>query len=168
MSDPEALDERLRAVERALTDSDDDLTDVRNAAERTRELDALGERLDEVETRLDDLDAATQALRGYVGNVRAVNDSVERRADAALAKVQAVEAECDDDRDLPDQNTPVVRRADRRPTDSDQSVPCGCRSRRSEPPTDDAAGSDAAPEGDSQSASDDGDTGLLARIAEVL
>jgi DNA repair exonuclease SbcCD ATPase subunit len=92
MSDLETVDERLRAVERALTDDDNDLTDLQDAAELTREIDRLATRLDEVEERLDELDAATQALRGYVGNVRAVNQSVESRADAALAKAESVEA----------------------------------------------------------------------------
>lgn len=93
MSDHDALDERLRAVERALTETDTDLTDLRDAAELTRELDALAARLEAVEERVDDLDAATQALRGYVGNVRAVNRSVEQTADAALSKVETLESE---------------------------------------------------------------------------
>jgi uncharacterized protein YoxC len=93
MSDTDALDERLCAVERALTDDDSGLTDLRDAAELTREIEALAGRIDDVEDRLDELDAATQALRGYVGNVRSVNESVERRADAALAKAESVEAE---------------------------------------------------------------------------
>lgn len=93
MPDDDALAERLRAVERALTDGDADLTDVRTAAARDRRLDELAARLDEAEARLDDIDAATQALRGYVGAVRSVNDDVERRADAALAKAERLEAD---------------------------------------------------------------------------
>ncbi|UPV99351.1 hypothetical protein M0R88_12550 [Halorussus gelatinilyticus] len=92
MSDADALDRRLRAVERALTDGDSDLTDLRDAAELTREVERLSARLDAIDERLDDLDAATQALRGYVGNVRALDRSVERRADAALAKAESLEA----------------------------------------------------------------------------
>jgi chromosome segregation ATPase len=95
MSDDDELDRRLRAVERALTDGDSDLTDLRDAAELTRELERLAARLDAAEECLDELDAATQALRGYVGNVRAVNQSVERKADAALAKAESVEATLD-------------------------------------------------------------------------
>ncbi|WP_134672524.1 DUF7310 family coiled-coil domain-containing protein [Halorussus marinus] len=93
MSDLETLDERLRAVERALTGEDRDLTDLRTGAELAAETDALADRLDEAENRLDELDAATQALRGYVGNARTVNETVERRADAALAKAEALERE---------------------------------------------------------------------------
>ena len=93
-SDVDELDRRLRAVERALTD-DADLTDLGDAAELAREVDSLADRLDAVEGRLDELDAATQALRGYVGNVREVNDAVERRADAAVAAVERLEADLD-------------------------------------------------------------------------
>jgi hypothetical protein len=168
MSDLDALDERLRAVERALTDGDDDLTDLRNAAELARQLDALGERLDDVEARLDELDAATQALRGYVGNVRAVNESVERRADAALAKAESLEADARTDGDAPGPGATGGRGTDGRGTDgrppdgrateSDPSVSCGCRSRRSE----------ASSATEEQNATSDGDPGLLTRIAEAL
>lgn len=89
MTDPTSLDERLRAVERALTDGDCDLAEIENAADHHARIETLDDRLTAVEDRLADLEAATQALRGYVGNVRAVNREVERRADAALAAVEA-------------------------------------------------------------------------------
>lgn len=54
------------------------------------------ERLDALERRVRELEAATRALRGYVGDRRAVAASVERRADAALAAVDRIE---DDDGD---------------------------------------------------------------------
>jgi hypothetical protein len=38
-----------------------------------------------LEDRVAELEAAVQALRGYAGSVRAVNDRVEERADAAVA-----------------------------------------------------------------------------------
>jgi len=38
--------------------------------------------------RVAELEAAVQALRGYAGSVRAVNDRVEERADAAVATVE--------------------------------------------------------------------------------
>ncbi|WP_158057577.1 DUF7310 family coiled-coil domain-containing protein [Halorussus halophilus] len=95
MPTSESLDERLQAVERALidadTNTDHDLTALRDAAEVDAQLAAHTERLDTLEARVEELEAATQALRGYVGNVRAVNDAVERRADAALAKAESVE-----------------------------------------------------------------------------
>jgi hypothetical protein len=90
--DEEAFDERLRAVERALTDE--------GAPDRIADTAALSGRVEDVERdvatveeRLDELDAAVQALRGYVGAVRGVNRDVERRADSALAKVERLETD---------------------------------------------------------------------------
>ena len=162
MSDPDALDERLRAVERALTESDDDLTALRDAAELTRELETLSARLDEVEDRLDELDAATQALRGYVGNVRAVNQSVERRADAALAKVEALEADRRGfEADESTGNRSEKGTSEDRATGSGRTLPCGCRARRRRT-------ENTADRCDSATETDRRDRGLLARIAEAL
>lgn len=72
--DQEVLKRRLAAVERALVDDEADLEPVPTDHDR----------IDELERRVDELGAAVQALRGYVGRVRHVNDRVERRADAAL------------------------------------------------------------------------------------
>ena len=94
-----ALEARLAAVERALTDGETDvdgLSDAAALAARVGELESTVERLDD---RVAELEAATRALRGYVGGVRAVNESVERRADAALAAVESLEADL---RDGPD------------------------------------------------------------------
>ena len=113
MSD--TLSERLDAVERALTDGEADLTDVRDRAALSAEVDRLDDRLDEVETRLEELDAAVEAVRGYAGNVRAVNRDVERRASAALAKAEALESAIDDPDDA---GTPVAT-APSSTTDSD-------------------------------------------------
>lgn len=96
MQDAETLDERLRAVERALTDDDATLPALDDAASLTRRVDRAEDQLDDLAARVDDLDAAVQALRGYVGNVRHVNEDVERRADAALARVERLEAAVDD------------------------------------------------------------------------
>ncbi|WP_129114870.1 DUF7310 family coiled-coil domain-containing protein [Halegenticoccus tardaugens] len=110
--DDTALAERLAAVERALTEGSTDLSDVSDAAardDRVADLEATVERLDDrvadleatverLDDRVADLEAATMAVRGYVGGIRAVNRDVERRADAALAKVEALEAARDGDR----------------------------------------------------------------------
>ncbi|SIQ91220.1 hypothetical protein SAMN05421858_0788 [Haladaptatus litoreus] len=102
MSDVETLDTRLRAVERALTEKDSDsvshedlnadshptITEM-TVPELTARVSELESRMNDIEPRLDELDAAVQALRGYVGNIRAVNAEVERRADAALAKAES-------------------------------------------------------------------------------
>jgi len=50
-------------------------------------------RLEELERRLVDLEAAVQALRGYVGGRRTEVTSVGRRADAALAAVDRLDRE---------------------------------------------------------------------------
>ena len=74
--DRTGLERRLEAVERALSD-DEPLEQI--------------DRLDDLEERVVELEAAVQALRGYVGSIRAVNQDVERRADRAFRKATAVE-----------------------------------------------------------------------------
>jgi len=86
------LAERLDAVERALTDEETDLTELRDAAALTEDVTDLEERVAELEAAVEELDAAVEAVRGYAGNVRAVNREVERRASAALAKAEALES----------------------------------------------------------------------------
>jgi len=138
MSELDAIDDRLRAVERALTGSDDALTDLESSAELTDRTDDLARRVDELEERLDELDAATQALRGYVGNVRAVNEDVAERADAALAAVERL----DEQRDDATTTARLARRpSPRRPTATAPAEP---------------------------SDSDSGTTGLLDRVRRVL
>jgi protein subunit release factor A len=75
-ADRESLERRLDAVERALSADE--------AVDRTDEL-------AELEARIAELEAAVEALRGYVGSVRSVNEDVERRADRALRKAEAIE-----------------------------------------------------------------------------
>lgn len=75
-ADRESLERRLDAVERALSEDE--------PVDRTDELATL-------ESRIAELEAAVEALRGYVGSVRSVNEDVERRADRALRKAQALE-----------------------------------------------------------------------------
>lgn len=90
----DSITARLDAVERAVSGGgSDDLTDLATAAEATDRLATAAKRLDDVEDRLADLESATQALRGYVGAIRAVNERVERRADRALAAVERFERE---------------------------------------------------------------------------
>jgi len=85
----ETLEKRLRAVERAITETDRDLTDLADAAERAERLESLENRCERLEARVEELNAALEAVRGYVGAVRAVNREVERRADAALAATRS-------------------------------------------------------------------------------
>ncbi|MFB6151214.1 MAG: hypothetical protein ABEJ40_05355 [Haloarculaceae archaeon] len=90
------LTERLDAVERTLTDGDADLGEVRDAAALAERVEELEDRADALEETVEELDAAVEAVRGYAGNVRAVNRDVERRASAALAKVEALETALDE------------------------------------------------------------------------
>lgn len=85
-TESERFDERLRAVERALTGSDAAVADLGDDAAAAAERAELESRLDDLEARVEELEAATQALRGYAGSIRAVNREVERRADLALAR----------------------------------------------------------------------------------
>jgi len=86
------LEERVAALERAITDGHaaDGLPD---AARMDSRLDDLEATVSELDDRLAELDAAVQALRGFAGGVRAVDEAVERRADAAVARVDRLEAD---------------------------------------------------------------------------
>jgi len=84
----ETIEERLAAVERALTDGETDFSALAEAGDVAERVGALETRVEEHEQRLAELDAATQALRGYVGNVRAVNEEVRQQADRALELAQ--------------------------------------------------------------------------------
>lgn len=96
----------MAAVERAvarLNDGPSAHDGAQRADERRGERDAptgTTQRLESVETTVTELretvaelEAATQALRGYVGSVRAVNRTVERRAEAALAAVARLDGD---------------------------------------------------------------------------
>ncbi len=91
VSDHETLDKRLRTVERALTDGDP-VPDLSDSGTR-QNMSEISTSVDDIESRLDELDAAVQAIRGYVGTIRSVNADVERRADAALAKAETRQRE---------------------------------------------------------------------------
>jgi ABC-type transporter Mla subunit MlaD len=85
----ETIEERLSAVERALTDGDQQLSEFAAAAGTTERLNDLDADIEALDDRVAELEAATQALRGYVGHVRAVNEEVEQRADLALETAEA-------------------------------------------------------------------------------
>ena len=86
------LENRVEAIERAVTEGEHDLSGLAEASEAGERLDELEQELSGLTDRVDELEATTQALRGYVGNVRAVNREVERRAEAALAKAESLES----------------------------------------------------------------------------
>lgn len=119
--DVDALETRLDAVERAITDGETDCRDLADAAGRDAGLDDLDERLTAVEARVDELDAAVQAVRGYLGGVDAVDEAVERRANLALAKAERLESELGDESGLTVERLPEET-ADRRGPDADCHV----------------------------------------------
>lgn len=126
----DALRERVEALERAVTDGEHDLSAVADEADALDRLDKLESQITALEEQVEDLQAATQALRGYVGNVRSVNTDVEQRADAALAKAESLEqrlggadsqrSRADDGQASPDRS--VTGTADGSTTDSGISV----------------------------------------------
>ena len=91
MADSETLSERVDAVERAVTEDEQTLPEASTVAELAPRVDDIEDRQANIEERVTELEAATQALRGYVGSVKSVNEDVEQRADAALAAVDRLE-----------------------------------------------------------------------------
>jgi hypothetical protein len=86
MPERRRLEERVAALERGLDgEATPAATDAPDRA-------TLAERIDTLEARIADLEAGLQAVRGYVGGIEHVNETVERRADAALAAVERLEA----------------------------------------------------------------------------
>lgn len=90
--DRERLSDRLAAVERRLTDADPEEGGLADVAAVEGRLSELETRADDLDARLGEVESGLQALRGYVGGVDAVDESVERRADAALAKAEELES----------------------------------------------------------------------------
>lgn len=95
------LEDRLAALERAVTDTDHDCSALAEGAATADRVSDIEAELGELADRVAELEAATQALRGYVGNVRSVNADVEQRADLALSKAQAahrvIDQHCSDE-----------------------------------------------------------------------
>ncbi len=88
----DALRERVEALERTVTGGDHDLSGLADEADALDRLEQLEEQFETIQDSLAELEASTQALRGYVGNIRAVNEDVEQRAELALAKAEEIEA----------------------------------------------------------------------------
>jgi chromosome segregation ATPase len=105
MADVETLAERVRTVERAVTDGATELPEATTLADVETRIESLEDRVADLDDRTTELEAATQALRGYVGNVRSVNEEVEQRADAALAATDRLERRLDEE--LPASEPPI-------------------------------------------------------------
>lgn len=85
------LTDRVETLERAITGEEYDLSALSTDADALDRVSQLEERVEEIETQIEELEAVTQALRGYVGNIRAVNEDVENRAETALSKVETLD-----------------------------------------------------------------------------
>ena len=178
MPDEETLDRRLRAVERSVTDGEHDVDDLRDVGALVERIESLESQVADAEDRIADLEAGTQALRGYVGNVRSVNQDVERRADAALAAVERLEDQWNGGNESPqiDHYSPVrgpemersrTRSSDPRGRDRSTGYDLDC-------PTgpDDSAGSDGSIDPDDSGNPDDStgpdEATLVQRVRDVL
>ncbi|MEF8858764.1 MAG: hypothetical protein V5A38_07530 [Halolamina sp.] len=93
-SDERALERRLAAVERAVDGSEREFSEATDPPSPERE--SLEHRHETLENRVDELDAALQAVRGFLGGIDAVNEAVESRADAAIAAVDRLERQLDE------------------------------------------------------------------------
>ena len=150
------LEDRVRALERAVTERDDPpepLPDVADVAATAADLE---DRVGSLESRVQDLAARQQAVEAYVDHVNHVNESIERRADAALAAVDRLESATQ--RDSPT-NPAAEPPSTPEYEPSEHAVdPTAERSRH--PHVTDAAGTGAASEEELDSTTD----GLLARL----
>ncbi|MFC6836510.1 DUF7310 family coiled-coil domain-containing protein [Halomarina ordinaria] len=149
-SKADALVARVDALERALTDGRD-LPDLAPEADRAARLAAVETRLDDLDDRLADVEAATRAVRGYVGQVRHADREVERRADAALAAVEELEATLDG----AGTDAPLAS--------ADATTPAASLAT---PVTDDDRPDPAVTDGGG--ARDDADRGIVARLRDAL
>jgi len=173
MTDIETLAERLRTVERAVTDGTTEFPEVTELAELENRMDTVEGRLADIDERTAELEAATQALRGYVGNIRSVNEDVEQRADAALAATDRLEVRLDEELASPSVADPAVGTDQRRTgsTQAPSSSPADDHTETSattgltaEAQTDFSAITDG---GDSDE-SEDLDAGVIGRIRALL
>ena len=98
MPERRSIDERVGALERRLEAGDGHESQAAGTSQGTGHPEAgpdrteLLERIETLESTVADLEAGLQAVRGYVGTVEHVNDTVERRANAALAAVERLES----------------------------------------------------------------------------
>jgi hypothetical protein len=161
--DTDALSERLASVERRLTDADDGTVGDIGAVEGR--LADLEERADEIETRVERLESGLQATRGLLGGVDAADESIERRADLALAKAEEIERRLDaaDGRPTDAAPTPGRRDADDRHTTGADPATGADDDRIAE-----AVSSATAPEGSRPDDASERSAGLVGRLRGAL
>lgn len=109
-TDRMSMEERLAAVERALTEDETAPGALSDAATLERRLDDLESLAGDLETRVADIEAGVDAFRGHVGEERRETRELERTASSALATAREVERRFDDEAPSP-RARPVVREA---------------------------------------------------------
>ena len=175
MTDIETLAERLRTVERAVTDGTTEFPEVTELAELENRMDTVEGRLADIDERTAELEAATQALRGYMGNVRTVNEDIEQRADAALAATDRLEVRLDEELASLSASDPSAARTDQRRTGSTKppsSSPVGDNHTETGATTGLAAEAQtdfsAITDGGDSDESEDLDAGVIGRLRALL
>lgn len=91
MSEIERFDQRLAAVERVVVDGDIAVEELADCAALAEDIERLESRLEDHERRLAALKGTTDALGGFMSNVKSVNQTVERQANGAIAAVDRLE-----------------------------------------------------------------------------
>lgn len=166
MTDVETLAERLRTVERAVTDGTTEFPEVTELAELENRMDTVEQRIDDIDERTAELEAATQALRGYVGNVRTVNEDVEQRADAALAATDRLEDRLDDALSSPSAPDLQAAGSDQHRSGSIQAAPRPSDSAHADPNS--ATDFSAITDGSDPDNDETPDAGIVGRIRALL
>ncbi|KOX93774.1 hypothetical protein AMS69_07595 [Haloarcula rubripromontorii] len=166
MTDIETLAERLRAVERAVTDGTTEFPDVTELAELEKRVDTVEQRIDDIDERTTELEAATQALRGYMGNVRTVNEDIEQRADAALAATDRLEEQLNDALSSPSASSPQAAGSDQHRTGGGQAAPRSSDGAHAAPDT--ATDFSAITDSSNHDSDETPDTGVVGRIRALL
>ncbi|AUG48118.1 hypothetical protein BVU17_11510 [Haloarcula taiwanensis] len=166
MTDIETLAERLRTVERAVTDGTTEFPEVTELAELEKRVDALEQRIADIDERTTELEAATQALRGYVGNVRTVNEDIEQRADAALAATDRLEEQLNDALSSPSASSLQAAESDQNRTEGVQTAPRSSDGTHAAPDT--ATDFSAITDSSTHDRDETPDSGVVSRIRALL
>lgn len=155
------LADRVRALERAVSDHGDPPAPLPELADLTSTQADIADRLAALETRVADVAGRQQAVEAYVDHLDHVNESVERRAEAALAAVDRLERSQGGVVDHPEEaagTAPMDGPAGQTPSDqravTATTTDTGSNECAEDGPVDDAPASPAVPDAASRSIPD--------------